>query len=81
MKEVLVKSTTVYLSWILKERDEFAHEEEVCCPTNEGEVVSSFKLDRASGVDSISSTMLKGIYDNTDTNVINESLAEGSVPG
>ena len=53
VKEVLVESTTDYKRWIPKEREEFAHEEEVCCPTNKGEVrevIRSLNMNRVSGV-------------------------------
>ena len=87
VKEVRVKSATNNEKWIPKEREEFAYEEEVCCPTNEGEVrevIRSVKLDRAEGVDNVSSAMLKGASPTMITlitGIINESLMEGKVPG
>ena len=86
IKEVLVKNNCNYEKWAPKERDEFAYEEEVCCPTNESEVkgmIRSLKSDRAAGADDVSSAMLKGASPKMITlltSVINESLAEGSVP-
>ncbi|XP_023345051.1 uncharacterized protein LOC111714221 [Eurytemora carolleeae] len=87
VKEVRVKSATNNEKWIPKEREEFAYEEEVCCPTNEREVrevIRSLKLDRAAGVDNVSSAMLKGASPTMITlitGIINESLMEGKVPG
>ena len=86
IKEVLVKNNCSYEKWILKERDEFAYEEEVCCLTNESEVkgmIRFLKSDRAAEADDVLSAMLKGASPKMITlltSVINESLAEGSVP-
>ena len=86
VKEVWVKSATNYERWIPKEREEFAYEEEVCCPTNEREVrkvIRSLKLNRAAGVDNVSSAMLKGASPTMITlitGIINESLMEENMP-
>ena len=86
IKEVLVKNGCNYERWIPTVRGEFEYEEEVCNPVSVSDVqesIKGLKLNRAAGLDMVSTTMLKTASRSMVcliTKMFNEVLKTGVVP-
>ena len=86
IKEVLIKNGCNYERWIPTVRGEFEYEEEVCYPVSVSDVqesIKGLKLNRAAGLDMVSTTMLKTASRSMIcliTKMFNEVLKTGVVP-
>ena len=86
LKEMHVKSSKNWKDWIIPENDESMYENEVCAPVMESQVlehISSLKNERSTGIDNLTTSMLKRAGPGAlsfVTNMINEILQEGKVP-